>query len=169
MYADALVCLLSLSLLLIVFYGPWQAVCTDWGRHVVFESRDKIFDMAADGELDFNSEEYRSIRASLQILIRYLHAATMPAVLAHIVFGVSGNNSALRMSVEKIEAPEARRKVAHCVARAQRAVVMTLLAKSLLGVLIIAGVFAASKININRRKYAEFVSERVQRDAELTA
>ena len=48
MYADALLSLLSLTLFLTAFYGPWQAVCTDWGRHVIFENRDKIFDMAAE-------------------------------------------------------------------------------------------------------------------------
>jgi|SRR5580692_10901927 hypothetical protein len=110
MYADALTALLSLALFLLVFYGPWQATCTDWGRNVIFESRDKIFDMAADGELDFDSDEYKTIRASLQTLIRYLHFATAPAVLVHMLVRADGRNSALKMSVERIGAIEVRKK-----------------------------------------------------------
>ena len=126
MYADALLGLLSLTLFLIIFYGPWQAVCTDWGRHVVFGSRDKIFDMAADGELDFDSEEYKDIRASLQLLIRYLHFATAPAVLVHVFFGVTKENSVLKTSINRIGATEARKKVSRYVWKAQSAVIMTL-------------------------------------------
>ncbi len=169
MYADALLSLLSLALFLIVFYGPWQAVCTDLGRQVIFESRHKIFDMAADGELDFDSQEYKDIRESLELLIRYLHFATAPAVLVHMIFGVNKENSTLRMSIDRIETTETRRKVSRYVWKAQNAVIMTLLAKSLPGVFIIAAAFIASKIHINRRKYAEVVSERIQRDAEIAA
>ena len=86
---------------------------------------------------------------------------------------VSKESSALKMSIDRIVTVEARRKVSHYVWKAQRAVIMTLLAKSLpgvfIGIFIILAVFISSRIHINRRKYAEVVSERIQKDAEIAA
>lgn len=53
MHAEALLGIAALSLIAVVFYGPWQAVCTDWSRNYIFEARDRIFDLAESGELEF--------------------------------------------------------------------------------------------------------------------
>ena len=61
-----------------IFYGPWQWVCTDWIRQVCFEARDKLFDLAADGQLDFSSPEYRKLRSIIESEIRFAHEMTLP-------------------------------------------------------------------------------------------
>ena len=76
MYADALLGILTLGAFVFVFYGPWQSLCTDWARQTIFESRDGIFDLARDGQLDFSSSEYSALRSSLNCLIRFAHEVT---------------------------------------------------------------------------------------------
>ena len=85
MHAEAILGIAALSLVLTVFYGPWQETWTDWARQVVFECRDKIFDMAADGEIAFKSNEYRDIRESLHKLIRYSPHATFTSIFVRFI------------------------------------------------------------------------------------
>ena len=75
---DSIFGLISLSLLLSLLYGPWQHACTDFARQIIFEKRDAIFDLAAAGKMDFNSESYKNIRLSLERLIRFAHVLTFP-------------------------------------------------------------------------------------------
>ena len=79
--ANAVISLLALALFVCLFYGPWQAVCTDWARQILFEKRDKLFDMAMAGKLHFASEEYKSIRRMLESMIRFAHHLTWPKLL----------------------------------------------------------------------------------------
>lgn len=81
MLAEALITLALLFLLFVLFYGPWQEVCTDYTRQIIFERRDRLFDMATSGKLDFNSEEYRTMRSTLEGCIRYAHDLTWPLLI----------------------------------------------------------------------------------------
>jgi hypothetical protein len=81
MAANAVISLLALILFVCLFYGPWQAACTDWVRQIIFERRDRLFDMAAAGKLDFASEEYKFIRRTLEGMIRFAHDLTWPRLL----------------------------------------------------------------------------------------
>jgi len=74
--AGALIAILLLVALTVVFYGPWQELCTDFARQVVFEKRDAIFDMARANRIAFDSEEYRTIRSALEKSIRFAHELT---------------------------------------------------------------------------------------------
>jgi hypothetical protein len=75
---DALLTVVVISLLMVLVYGPWQALCTARARQAMFERRDAIFDIAAGGRLDFDSESYRVLRKSLEGQIRYAHILTIP-------------------------------------------------------------------------------------------
>ncbi len=70
--------LISISVLIGVFYGPWQTIVVDYGRQYLFEIRDSFFDLAAKGEIDFDSDEYAEIRDTMNSLIRFLHRLTWP-------------------------------------------------------------------------------------------
>lgn len=70
---QAVVALLFLTALL---YGPWQWICTDLARQAMFGRRDELFDMARRGELQFNSEQYRVLRAEINNMIRFAHELT---------------------------------------------------------------------------------------------
>jgi hypothetical protein len=68
--------LISLAFIIIVLYGPWQSLWTDWARQQLFEIRDGIFDMAVAGRISFEDENYRVIRESIQSGIRFAHGIT---------------------------------------------------------------------------------------------
>lgn len=63
------------------FYGPWQTLCVDWARERMFEARNAIFDMAASGDLEFSSPEYRKIRRRIEGTIRFSHRISWPTIV----------------------------------------------------------------------------------------
>ena len=74
--------LIGIGLLAWFVYRLWQRLIIDIARHELFKIRNTIFLMAADGELDFNSAEYRDIREVFNGLIRYCHTLTFPKIMA---------------------------------------------------------------------------------------
>jgi hypothetical protein len=126
------VCLLTLFAFF--FAGPWQAICTDFARQVLFEKRDAIFDMAASGELDFRSQSYRTIRSSLNRSIRFAHQLGLWNFLVlHIA--LAGMNrrvvsSEMQVAVADVPNPEVRAKIARLVYEAQGAVLVMMILKS---------------------------------------
>jgi hypothetical protein len=74
--ANAIIALATLAALLCLFYGPWQAVCTDISRQIIFERRDHLFDMALAGRIDFDTAAYRAARRTLNGLLRVAHRLT---------------------------------------------------------------------------------------------
>lgn len=68
--------LLCLSVIVAIFYGPWQRLRVDWARHRMFAVRDALFDAAHAGELDFESRSYKEARSSIERMIRFSHLMT---------------------------------------------------------------------------------------------
>ena len=64
-----------------LLYGPYQTLITDLVRQRLFEIRDRIFDIAAKGELAFDAEAYTLSREWLNRILRYAHALTWPRIL----------------------------------------------------------------------------------------
>jgi hypothetical protein len=114
MAATALISLIALVLFAWLFYGPWQAVCTDGARQLIFEKRDKLFDLAADGKLDFASEEYRTIRKLLEGMIRFAHTLTWPRLVMAIYLR-RHDDPAVDKMISRIEDSVTRKRVAELV------------------------------------------------------
>lgn len=74
---DALFTIGCLVCVFALFYGPWQSLCVEGARQIIFEQREKLFDLAADGHLSFDSIEYRELRDYLNKSIRFSHNMTM--------------------------------------------------------------------------------------------
>lgn len=131
MYADALLAIVVFGLLLWFFYGPWQTVCTDWARQRIFESRDAIFDLASVGKLAFDTEDYRTIRSSLELSIRFAHELTLFrfAVLSSRI--KQRNVSELSQAVDRITDKETRERVRSLVDNALAAAVLMMGYKSI--------------------------------------
>jgi hypothetical protein len=81
MNVQALYGLLAIAGILLLFYGPWQTFCVDVFRQYSFHQRDKLFDLAADGQVDFDSTEYRTARSNIEATIRFAHKATFARVM----------------------------------------------------------------------------------------
>jgi hypothetical protein len=114
MNANAIMSLIALVAFLCLFYGPWQDFCTDYVRQRLFERRDTVFDMARNGELDFNSYEYRTLRRALEAQIRFAHDLTLMrfAVLGAILSKEkSSAESSTLKAIKSIERADVREKV----------------------------------------------------------
>lgn len=139
--AQATSALLGLGIftaLVCLIYGPWQWVCTDYARQVLFEKRDEIFDLAAAGKLSFKSSEYRTIRRSLESSIRFAHDLTLPYFLLMLIArkDAIGEKSELLEAVERIQDDEVRKEVSKKVAEAKQTLVLMLGFKSPLVMLV---------------------------------
>ncbi|NNN05833.1 MAG: hypothetical protein HKL90_08015 [Elusimicrobia bacterium] len=88
----------SLTGLIWFFYGPWQRLMVDIARHSLFEIRDALFLMGADGQLDFGSTEYREVRENFNRSIRFAHVVTFRRLLASMIFLSSRPATPMRIS-----------------------------------------------------------------------
>jgi hypothetical protein len=137
MTADALLSLITLVAFVCLFYGPWQAACTDYARQLIFEKRDELFDLAYNGKLEFSSPQYRVIRSSLEAMIRFAHELTWPNfAMLYNHARLNANNSKFTPTVSKaideIEDQEIREKVKHLVQESAVALIVMAIFKSIL-------------------------------------
>jgi hypothetical protein len=120
-------------------YGPWQAICTEFARQLMFETRDAIFDLADhDSDWSFDNREYRIIRSGLERLIRFAHELTLPSMLFFWVFvrsSIRNEKPELLRAVDRIPDNALRQKVSDLVNQALRAASIMMIAKSPITVL----------------------------------
>ena len=114
--------ILALLALCVLFYGPWQEVCTDYARQVMFEKRDALFDLAASAELDFDSEEYRTIRISLEKAIRFARFILFQWQLKRM--NLKEPQSKLIVAVRSIEDNKTKDKVERLISEAHLAMIL---------------------------------------------
>jgi hypothetical protein len=140
--ANSLFALLILLLLGVLIYGPWQGVCTDYARQIMFEKRDAIFDLAREGKLSFQSREYREIRSLLEKSIRFAHEATLPNLV--VILGVflwrreKIEKPALLTTIDGIKDAETRKRVLELVNQALNALVLMTILKSPTALILLA-------------------------------
>lgn len=155
LYANALLSFLCMVSVGAILYGPWQSVCTDVARQLIFEQRDKLFDMAASGRISFNSREYREIRRGLEVLIRFSHDLTLAKAiyLAITVPKVWRKNrqDPIIMSVNRLIDEDVRRDVMRLVTKSYIILIAMTIAKSIICLIAIpiavVGVLAATGLS----------------------
>jgi hypothetical protein len=180
MTADLLVSFIALIGILALFYGPWQDLCTDYARQVVFEQRDSVFDLAARGEMDFRSKEYREIRSALESFIRFAHEITFFRLTFVIVNKDAliddESESRLKASVENVADPILRKELEGILSRTQTAMLFLMGARSLpfvvlfpvvLFLALVAHWFFAFKDHCDR--VLSWLADLMQMDAEYEA
>lgn len=128
---DALLSIIALALTLVIIYGPLQSAFTAYTRQTIFECRDSLFDMAANGELDFHSVEYREIRKSLERLIRFTHLLTVERLLFFSLFARPAKQpDSMNDFAAKISDAATRDKVNTVIKKAKLATISMMLMKS---------------------------------------
>ena len=145
MISDALVSLVLLMLLICFAYGPWQWLWTDIARQTMFEKRDQLFDMAVAGRLDFASDEYRTIRASLEQTIRFAHVMTLPRLIfSSLTTGRTGRTETSKMerALARISNPQTHREVRAIIDGADDVMICAIAAKSPLFLMVVAPIAA---------------------------
>lgn len=91
--------LLAFALIVWLFYGPWQRYVVDVVRQNLFEIRDEMFLLAADGRLEFNSSLYLEVRRQYNAMIRYAHTTSWTHVLALLSYGIDKQKPSGRTDV----------------------------------------------------------------------
>jgi hypothetical protein len=129
MAADALVSLATLIAFACLFYGPWQAVCTDAARQLIFERRDALFDLARAGQLDFASPEYKAVRRIMEGMIRYAHELTWVRLWFLSRISVE-HESPLMNVIGSIKDPLTKEKVETLLRECTTVLIATMAAKS---------------------------------------
>lgn len=127
---EALATLVSLGAIWFVVYGPWQTLCEDRARQHLFEARARIFDLAADGRLSFDSEEYRGIRSTLNCLIRYAHQLTWPRILAYALFIRTPEGATITDYIKRIEDANTRLAFERHIRKSMNALILLIIHRS---------------------------------------
>ena len=145
MISDALVSLALLTLLICFVYGPWQWLWTDIARQTMFEKRDQLFDMALAGRLDFASDEYRTIRTSLEQTIRFAHMMTLPRLIFSNLTTARiarPETSQMERALAQISDPHTRMEVRAIIDGADDVMICAIAAKSPLFLMVMAPIVA---------------------------
>jgi hypothetical protein len=154
MPADAVVGLIGAAALLWVVFGPWQLLCTDAARFKLFQCRDELFDMAANGELSFQSQEYPEIRDAINALIRYSYRLTVPRLLFVTAFPVRGDRPSVDVlsHINAISSPLARARIERISNDCFRAVFIMVGQKSLPTLFLFSLAYMAWKTSVILRR-----------------
>jgi hypothetical protein len=92
--------LLAIAFFVWFAYGRWQQLVIDVTRHELFKIRHRIFLMAADKKLDFNSAAYKELRETFNGLIRFCHVMTAPKMVA--IYATRRYNAPQRMRMTEL-------------------------------------------------------------------
>ena len=132
--AGTLAGLLGITVFLVILYGPWQRLCTDYARDIIFEQREALFDIAASGRLAFGSEPYETIRSGLNALIRLAHRLTLFGMVLFILRSrrteMRKPTTAMRAALSRIGQADTREEVSRLIARAEQAALEMLFLRS---------------------------------------
>ena len=147
---EALATLILLVALATILYGPWQTFCTDAARQTLFEVRDDLFDLAAQGKLSFQSPAYRAIRTAIEQNIRYAHTLTLwrfIAIFWHMKrSGTLQQKSDLTRAIESISDVEVRNQIHVLAMRVTRENMWMMVTKSPLLFLILVFAYFCSRL-----------------------
>ena len=137
---NALISLSALGLLVLLVFGPIQKVITDIARQRMFEYRDQLFDLAADGKLEFESTEYRDLRRLLNRQIRFAHIVTLPRIVFVSRFGrelkkAVDQKENLSNAAKRVKNPDVRAEVEEIVQNSRNVGLGMIVAKSPLAIL----------------------------------
>ena len=169
MAVEAIAGILTVLALGVLFYGPWQWICTDMARQKAFEKRDAIFDIAARGDLDFGSAEYRNIRDALEKLIRFAHELTLPNFVHVLLFyrvDVNTVKTELFSSLENVENESVKDEVMKNVLQAFAYTIIWTFLRSAVGLLFVLPLFFGLKMFKDTKSMLLNASKLVQAEAE---
>lgn len=170
---DALFTIGCLVCVFVLFYGPWQSLCVEGARQVIFEQREKLFDLAADGRLAFDSVEYRELRDYLNKSIRFSHHMTMWQFLANraALTGIRPKNDEgpINRILRSIEDVEVRKKVAGIIDATAEALVNAMALRSMLVILLagVAWLIQRSGFHLGLRRKRSQLEQEVRREVEI--
>jgi hypothetical protein len=177
--ADALLSFLCIAATLLLFYGPWQSLCTDVARQLIFEQRSALFDMARTGRLRFDSPEYREIRQDLERLIRFSHELTLPRVIYLAIMLPMVRQRGLRSpaldAIARLGDKDLERDITRIILKSYTVSIAMMIAKSWIGILLIPAAMvplmvgaAKHRFRARTKPYIVRIGSVIQAEAECT-
>ena len=83
--AHAIEVLLCAAVLLWFFSRPWQSLCIAALRQQLFEMRDRLFLLGADGKIEFTDPAYVHLRVYFDTCLRFAHQDRCSEMLAGVM------------------------------------------------------------------------------------
>lgn len=85
----------SIVAVLVLFFWLYRQMRLDVFRQKLFALRDELFDVAADGKIDFRHPAYGMLRSTINGTIRFGHRLNLPFAIYLSIRGVSRKNKDL--------------------------------------------------------------------------
>lgn len=89
----------------------WRDYQIDLFRQRVFEIRDRVFDVAAGGQISFNERAYTDFRVLANSLIRYAHRMRFSSVVIGLVLRPAGDEIDFMQSVAMLPNGPAKKRI----------------------------------------------------------
>jgi len=128
-HVSGTVTLIVLMMIVATIYGPWQWYCVDRARQKLFEIRARIFNLAAAGQIPFDSPQYRAIRDSVNIRLRFAHRMCWQQLMA-LAYPHSPQGSELKRQIRPIEDASLRAALEQEANKAARVMVELMILRS---------------------------------------
>jgi hypothetical protein len=162
---------ISLFFFLLLFYWPWQRLCVDWARQLMFEERDKLFMLGVSGELPFESHTYRQSRRQIEKMIRFCHRITWQTFVVYYLTrrGDKRDKEAEARADEFIRMIKENRKIYAIFMRMSFAALVCMMGRSVvLGPIFLVLYFVAGRVSDTResettQEVFRFVKVRAER------
>lgn len=163
---EVLVFFVSLGIVISIFMGPYQWLWVEVTRQKLFEARDAIFDMAAEGKLRFDDPAYVDLRKSLNIMIRCAHrVGLIRTIFVSVIAHVGAEPTRAGRAVGLISDRNVADEVQAIMSRADRAIVRLIIWRNPLvaiayGIWRISGIpTAAKRSEVNHKVLATLQAE----------
>lgn len=129
---DTIEGIVAFAALALLIYGPWQWACTDAARQVIFEKRDRLFDLAREGRIEFSSTEYQTLREAFNRQVRFAHVLNWVrlAVFARSIRNDHDASTAIAGALSRIENLETRQEASRLISDANDALIRMIILKS---------------------------------------
>jgi hypothetical protein len=162
--ANATVATATFMALICFFYGPWQRAAEDLTRQFIFERRARLFMLACEGKLSFDSESYKNARLMLNAFIRFAHDLSWPRLVFHALMDSEDEKSfgpRLTASIKQIEDLQTRKAVSRILHEASASLIFMMAMKS---ILLAVPVTLSLLIGLCTKLFNQYVTERIDSD-----
>ena len=161
---EAFASVLVLIFLVLLVRGPWNTVCTDYARQIMFECRDSIFDIAREGKISFDSTAYKEARLGIERNIRFAHELSVGRLVFFFSRLVKLNNRLpVERALDSVLDESVKAEIGNQVAKSQRVLLIMMLAKSPLLCILAAILFVLSKASDTARAKRNEVESHIGR------
>lgn len=160
--AHAIEVLLCGAVLLWFFSRPWQDLCISALRQQLFEMRDRLFLLGADGKIEFTDPAYVRLRVYFDMCLRFAHQDRFSELLAGLIAlnVTDAERPELINSIEGVVNVETRQELRSILFQSigMRVVYMLLRSPVVVLPVVVIAMVSAARVAVMRRLLPRMVS-----------